>query len=200
MLNQRETNTCTRIEKESYQILVILSWLHAIETASYLIKICEKNSIEPIVWSSKYTRAQQTAEPFLTFAKRNYNVDKDLREYSRVGRTFPDWVTPDESWESFCQRVFIFAKKLKELDQSETYIIFGHSLFFSVLLSYLSTQEEYEFCNKSFAIHLPNCSISTIKWCKSNKFGDGDHWEIYNVGFVGHLREATGTHTAFGCL
>jgi broad specificity phosphatase PhoE len=92
--------------------------------------------------------------------------NKNLNEYNHSIESFND----------FRKRVLTFVNELKELKNTgnENIIVFGHGCFFSVLLSFISSNENFLPKNgKNF--QLTNCSITEISHIKKNQ------WTIHSI-------------------
>lgn len=188
--------------------LTDLGFKQATQTGNYLHNILKNNNKKINVWISPYDRTQQTAKPFLDIClsqsmQLETNIVPDLYEYTSPKKQLGEnllklGVGHDHSFDDFVKRVIQFNSKLKEklfeMDEDQILIIFGHSLFFSILMEYQVVQESYSNIH-DVTFELPNCSISTIGFnFEKNK------WSIYNVATMSHLQSdyVTGTHTSIG--
>ena len=176
------------------------------KTGDYLYKILKNKYKKIYVWISPYNRTQQTAKPFLQLSQDlpvESNIMPDLYEYTSNNKQPNDeliklGINNDITWNHFINRVIKFNIKLKEkmlkMHEDEILLIFGHSLFFSVLMAYQTVQEkDAEIDDITF--ELPNCCLSTIGYNTTRK-----RWSIYNVASVSHLNKnlVTGNHTLIG--
>lgn len=180
--------------------LTPLGCQQAFHTAKHLFdKISEKYSSVNIL-VSPLKRTKETADPFIELCKKNnfpfkLVYDPNLQEYTSPQKQVDELLTHlgeplivDKQWSHFTDRVLKILKVLRE--PSETpFIIFGHSQFFSVLLSYFGSQETYVLPRHKIVFHLPNCCITTFSYYY-------DHWRIYYVANILHLPKSyrTGQH------
>ena len=161
-------------------------------TAKYLAEICKAENSTPIVWTSPLGRAQETALPFLNsgvYVKEHRTIP-ELQEYTTPNKNPPEGYICDQDWDQFCERVKELIPLIKNVPYEQTVIIFGHSLVFSILLSYIAANEQFPKLEQN-VIHLPNCSVTTVGYRESK-------WEIYNVASTVHLSKPTGVHVLFG--
>lgn len=154
---------------------------------------------------SPYQRTIDTSLPTYISLKRDYFIDyrilDELYEYTPPQKNIPSKFNfeNDKDFSSFVNRVREFNIQLKDicetLSKNTLVIIFGHSLFFSVLLEIQSCQEEIVTIEKG-SFHLPNCSLSVVVYDKSDSEGE---WSILGVGSISHLslEIRTGTHNLF---
>jgi broad specificity phosphatase PhoE len=112
-----------------------------------------------------------------TIPNESYKWDVDKQEsYKRVKHFI------DDDFQSILEYKYKFV------------VIFGHSVFFSILLSVLSNSTFYRGDDDDDALtfHLPNCSITTIEMVNGK-------WRFYHVGSIAHLPKelVTGEHCNF---
>lgn len=181
-------------------------------TAEYLIGVIQEMGYKRVqVLVSPYTRAIQTAAPFLDelhkYPTLNFSSDivVDMYEYTSPAKDISSelqerGVVHDESWQDFVHRVVQFNTQLKSrmngTDADTLTVIFGHSMFLSVLLSYQGLQEK-SMDIPTIAHELPNCCTSTVGLVTVATLSK---WSIYHTSYTGHLGRdlTTGHHTLFG--
>lgn len=202
-----------KIKQECNPDLTDIGLEQGVVTADYLTNAIKESGFSKIILLvSEYDRAKKTAEPFInkleTLAKHDgisfsIKYDTEIIEYTPIHKVIPDelqrrGITHDPTISDFIQRVTRFNNNLKEqlqaIDSSTVVIIYGHSLFFSVLLTHQGTQELFSKI-KWVAHELPNCSVSTVSYKPQSNI-----WSIHNTGSTSHLPSAltTGSHTLFG--
>lgn len=149
-----------------------------VQTANELIKLCDN-------------------EEFKEEFKHTITYLPELQEYTNPNKNtkgkltcLGDPLIVDESWESFCSRVLKTVTILEGIKNKAPTVVFGHSIFISILCSYVSSQKNYiieEKNNRSF--QLPNCSITPMSF-------NNNHWDVYGVGRICHIPESlqSGTH------
>jgi len=174
-------------------------------TATYLVDTV--NTMKPskvLVMASPYRRAMDTCRPFVVPGVAagqpiSYvTVNQGLREHTEKVKMLEEHesagMSPDRTWSDFTDRVKAFADHLKNeatrCGPDTIIVVFGHSLYFSCLLSYIGSNETWMPDDGTTVFKMPNCCISSIGYC-----GSKQKWSIYNVGYKGHLGEAaTGHH------
>lgn len=181
------------INSMSNPALTELGQKQAHDTGVHIVdKIIGMGYKKVVMLVSPYDRAIQTSMPFVNNAKIRgllldiVNVD-EMVEYTTPTR--------DRDWKSFVDRVKKFNNTLKgllndEVDGDAIFVLFGHSLFFSTLLTYQGTQELFEDI-PCIAHELPNCSLSVVEYVNRKP----QYWAIYHTSDVGHLFKPTGHHT-----
>ena len=176
--------------------------IQAQKTSEYLIQclqIMKPGKVRVLI--SPYQRTLDTSQPFVNSKVISYSeVLPILREYTEVGKATDEHIKkgllPDEDWISFQKRIIDFTTYLKHVVSKSTskdiIVIYGHSLFFSAMLSYVGSQETWLPSKSNIVYQMPNCSITTIGYDKRK-------WSIYGVGHIQHLGEdSTGTHVPIG--
>lgn len=123
----------------------------------------------------------------------------DMYEYTHPEKIIEDdmGIKHDETWQHFILRVVNCANQLEEevkkYDDKTVFILFGHSLYFSILMSYIVTKDNIDNIDNCF--ELPNCSINSIVYREDKK-----KWRICHTSSIAHLGQyATGYHNSF-CL
>jgi broad specificity phosphatase PhoE len=169
-------------------------------TGNALVKyLKEINSPMVSVFISPFARTQQTAQPFLEkYSNRDKKISTELMEYTQCESKMGDVrlscgdenVDFDETWENFQDRIMKFLNFVADVKDSDYLVVFGHSLFISCVISYISSGVIPEEENLSF--RFPNCSISTIREAKYR-------WKIEHVASIAHLSKnlITGTNNPF---
>jgi hypothetical protein len=162
------------------------------------------------IWISPFKRTEETANRFIDLCSKYY-IDYDvkffpeLQEYTTNKKPMSDkqknvGLIIHDSLDIFLNKVIQFNDmlkiELKEQTKDNVLVIFGHSVFFSSLLSYHVTHEKH-MPNNISSIQLPNCSIS----CESF-FSETNKWKTFIVGSIAHLPEnvITGNHVPFGSI
>lgn len=180
-------------------------------TAAYLVsKIKSMNKKTVDIYISPFKRAQDTAKPFIDCCisdelTLNVLTINDLQEYTPLNKVLTDeqkkvGLIFHETYDAFVERVVSFNEVLKQelqkQDDDRIIVIFGHSLFFSVLMTYHIGHEKIRPTEIS-SLQMPNCSIS----CESYR-PESLQWRTLVVSNASHLpREiATGIHVPFGII
>ena len=183
-------------------------------TASHLInniKKLNRNKITVLV--SPFKRTQHTCTYFIELLDGSEicydaKIIEELREYSppkmssSTALTVPEVprdILVQESVNRFMDQVLEFNEMLKkEFESCDTIIIFGHSLFFSTLISYHVTHELYRPTDIP-TFQLPNCSISCEGYNIFNELNNKKTWKTYMVSSISHLGKdiVTGNHVPF---
>lgn len=180
------------------------------ETAKHLYQKSKKMGYKKfVVWISPFARTVETAAPFVDLINSDDEVTKEIKyvtelyEHTDIDKIIDPELSDigikhDLTQEDFIKRVIdfneIFKAKLETLDNQTLVIIFGHSHFLSILLTYLNTHNEFKDIKQS-SLALPNCSISTLRY-KAKK---SELWTIYHISSISHLPDElkTGHHTLF---
>lgn len=172
------------------------------------INILNKKTVN--IWISPFKRTIETANKFIELCTKN-NIDHnvkimpELQEYTSKKKTLTDkeidaGLIIHDTIDVFLNKITIFNDILKqhlyeqEVNQDSVLILFGHSLFFSSLMTYHITQETILPTDTS-SLQIPNCSISCESFnCETNK------WKTFIVGSIAHLPTTliTGNHVPFG--
>lgn len=147
------------------------------QTAEHLKNVLQKEE-KVAVFTSQYTRTQQTAKPYISSNTNVHHLHHMglFNEYAPSYQKLPANIQHDNSWDDFTLRVKNFADNLLEI--SSNAVVFGHSLFISVLASYLILGTLPD--KPLFTI--PNASITTFVF-------ENNMWHCDNVGSVNHLRK-----------
>ncbi len=171
----------------------------AARTAAYLVSCVDSMKPNNVhILASPYERAMNTCRPFSGQTGRPITVLNELREYTEEEKMSDVHVEagmiPDASWSSFTDRVKSFANTVRQIASSATsndiIVIYGHSLYFSCLLSYIGSNQTWIPDSGTTVFKMPNCCISSLGFCTKKK-----KWSIYNVAYKGHLDNlATGHH------
>ena len=161
--------------------------------------------------TSLFTRTIQTSEPFHNLHKefiKIYDNDPLLQEYNRPGKHQTEGgkiFKTHHTWKSFTDDVETFVDVLENITNSDfqaslqndnsttPIVIFGHSLFLSVMLSYIGSSKTMTPDQSQLIFKSPNCSITTLNYSQGT-------WKIYNVNSIAHLPNelVTGTECPFG--
>lgn len=155
------------------------------------------------VLTSRFTRCIQTSRPFCECFSGNTEFVKHidlLQEYTSPAKNLTpehksNGIMHHSTWDDFTKNVSVFVKLLENLaqDNAKPIVVFGHSLFLSVMLSYLGSVKRFMPEKSQLCFRLPNCSITTFEYSQ-------DVWKIFNVASVAHLPKSltTGTECSFG--
>lgn len=214
--NNSERGNATSIRSIADPCLTDLGKIQAEMVGDHLVNKTLEKQINGLKFSkvlvmvSPYDRAMNTSMPYLTKILEREDVELDVRilpdlcELTLPHKILNDdlknkGIIHDNSWKSFVSRVKLFNKRLKSIIETQDSdkvltIIFGHSLFFSVLLSIQGSQELFNGELSQIAFELPNCSISSVGYSKIKKI-----WAIYHVASITHLSRdvITGNHVTF---
>lgn len=98
------------------------------------------------------------------------------------------------TWDEFTYQVAGFVSVLEgkcvALPSTSGIVIFGHSLFFCVMMEFIATRVMPRSVH-DLVYRLPNCSISTIQYRRapesSRSLHAGPKWVILEVANIGHL-------------
>jgi broad specificity phosphatase PhoE len=151
---------------------------------------------------SRYSRAQQTSEYFVSNYQNieNINITGELIEYTplkiRLSQLHLDnGIHHDHNWESFKDRIIEFCKTYIMNPPNRPIIVFGHSLYISCIVSYISSRYTFFPEKDEMCFRFPNCSITTFLWDLEHRKWIADH-----VASIAHMPKdlITGTHTSFG--
>lgn len=198
---ESESNNIFRNEGDypnvSDAVLTKLGHQQAEVTANHLMQ-CFKNYGTEMpkitVWMSPFMRTQQTAAPFIELAKDSIvhtEVIPTLQEYTSISKHLSEELIKagcinHQSWNHFIENVRTFNTQLKKtyraLQDDEILVIFGHSIVISVLLSYYASQRKNMPATiDDISIHIPNCSITSLKLNSKGR------WNIYTTASIAHL-------------
>ena len=170
------------------------------ETGKYLSKMLGNRKVT--VFTSRFKRTMQTAETFLHMYEDNIEEVQNLsflNEYTKPSKQLSqsdinDGIVCHNSWKEFTKNIMEFLDYIKKY-QNKTLVIFGHSLYISVLTSYLGSKSKCMIDGSidNIIFELPNCSITTMELKE-------DNWHIYHVGSIAHISHdlVTGHHVPFG--
>ena len=151
---------------------------------------------------SKFTRAIETSKYFTNHypGKLTSNITSELIEFTPVKKNLSQvhldsGIFHDQTWDDFKDRVIKFCNEYLNEPPKETIIVFGHSLFISCLVSYISSHRRLFPEKNELCFRFPNCSITSVLWDDERK-----RWVIDHVASIAHmpLKLITGTHTMFG--
>lgn len=159
------------------------------------------------VLTSLYTRTIQTSQPFYDTAKGKsiiemYEHTDMLCEYTKPMHQLTDehkskGLRHHETWKDFTDQVEDFVNLLETMCQvnQSPIVVFGHSLFISVLVSYLGSCKKMIPEKHELTFRFPNCSITTFNYSQGS-------WKIFNVGSIAHLLppHVTGVECPFGTV
>ena len=167
----------------------------------YLSKQLGTKSVR--VLTSLFTRTEQTSKPFCDMHSK-YIISKDcvdlLSEYTKPEKKLTEehykrGLKNHQNWDEFTKTVVDFVKILEEMvSEPSTIVVFGHSLYISVIISYLGSYKTFIPSKNELVFRHPNCSITTLKHDNS--------WKIFNVASIAHLPKeiVTGTECDYGTV
>ncbi len=181
----------------------------AVTTSEYLLAVFALDRASEIhVMFSPLERAKKTFAVFSSYwrGRQGGMILGDevlaLFEWSPLKKKMPQELLEkglknDDSWDDFIIRVVMFKNFLKEkirsIEPGEAIVIFGHSLFFSVLMQHLMCQELFFPSEGHISLQIPNCSISCFE------YKEGGFWDFYLLCSIHHLGAlASGHHIPFG--
>lgn len=178
----------------------------AVNTADFLVrKLHGMGAPKVNVHISLFTRAQQTAAPFLELYGENIagkHISRDLMEWTPPKKNLSQLhlekgLKHDKDWDNFAARVKDFILQFDDAtstDDAKITIVFGHSIFISSMVSYLASQRNrFPSSVEELCFQLPNCSISTVELRPTR-------WVTHYVGSIAHLpfELVSGTESPFG--
>lgn len=192
-LHDNHSNADTLINSIGDPELTDIGLLQAQSTSLFLRKKIESKEVR--VYTSGFKRAQQTASAYSD----NITVRVGLNEYTHPKKSLTEedirrGLYHHVDWSHFTDVVrrecVYFTEQADAADGP--IIIFGHSLWISTAIEYLSTGLLPPTIG-DLSFELPNCSISVAQ-------KDGKKWRIFQVGSVAHLPSdiITGCHTNLG--
>lgn len=202
-LHNNDEDADNKINKLGDPELSKLGFMQSEETCKSIMKhLIESGSPKVTILVSKFTRARQTSEYFIDNYVGEMNVvyTPDLLEYTPLKKQLSQLhldsgLYHDNTWDDFKNRVVTFCDKYVTQVPTEPIIVFGHSLFFSCLMSYISSHKKFIPDKHELTFRFPNCSISSVCWDL-----DRERWVIDFVASIAHLSSniVTGTHVPFG--
>ena len=159
--------------------------------ANYLIKQLDGKPIKVI--SSTYARAIQTADPLVKSYDKilEYVTSELLIEYTHPDRKLSEEDTKKGikthlNWNDFLDDISEFIAfieyKIKSQTEDVPIVIYGHSIYLSVLTSYLGSAKTYFPEKKDLVFRFPNTSITTYQYDKNRSA-----WNILNVANIRHI-------------
>jgi broad specificity phosphatase PhoE len=175
--------------------------LQANDVGEFLVKKLDGKKVR--VLTSLFTRTIQTSQPFCDAYKDNIELHehtKLLCEYTKPLHQLSNdhksqGLEHHHTWEEFTNQVEDCVDLLESLAQcSDTpIVVFGHSLFLSVLVSYLGSSKTMVPEKQQLTFRFPNCSITTLCYSQGS-------WKIFNVGSIAHIPvdHITGTECPYG--
>jgi broad specificity phosphatase PhoE len=160
-------------------------------TAYYL---ANKLSGSILVLGSKMKRAYRTAQ---MFHHRRYESRERytalLNEYTRPSKKLTNehvasGIVHHKSWDEFTANVVAFVDMMEREVEEETVVVFGHSLFCSVLVTYISSGKQVLPEKDNCVFRFPNASISTFVYKEETK-----SWRILHTASTAHLGDSIKT-------
>jgi broad specificity phosphatase PhoE len=155
------------------------------------------------VLTSQLARTKQTAEPFCKLHDTTYDSDELLLEYTRPHKLLTEaelkrGIKTHETWDIFTQQMETFIDALEVIMQcsgDKPIVIFGHSLFLSVMVSYLGSCKKMIPDKSQLTFRFPNCSITAFQYSQGT-------WKIFQVASIAHLPKeiVTGTECPYGII
>jgi broad specificity phosphatase PhoE len=173
------------------------------KVGEYLHRLLKGKNLR--IFTSPFQRTSETAEPFISrkvkekiaFSIQTLGV---LQEYTKPQKHLTQdhhnkGIVHHETWDDFTKQIRAFVDELEDHCQENDHpiVIFGHSLYLSVLVSYIASSKEMMPKKEQLVFRFPNCSITTFEYSQSS-------WRIFNVGSLAHLKKGliTGTECPFG--
>lgn len=152
---------------------MISTFSRALETSNYFVE--NYKNIESTTYSSQlieYTPPKKNLS--------QHNIQNGLKH--------------DDEWRDFKDRVIKFCDSIFDKPPQSPMIIFGHSMFISCVVSYISSNRLFFPQKTELSFRLPNCSITTFTYDESH-----NSWCVDCVGSIAHLPKdmITGTHNPF---
>ena len=151
------------------------------------------------VFTSCMRRAVDTASPFVILhdEKRTENTQLFrtalLNEYTRPGKKLTgahrnSGIGHHNSWDDFTAQVPVFVDLMERLIRADTVVVFGHSLFLSVLVSYLASGKKVLPEKDQCVFRFPNASITTFVYEEDTK-----RWRVLHTASTAHLDDSIKT-------
>lgn len=148
-LHNNDPDASRKIQQIGDPELTELGTLQATCTAKHLCETLMHMELPKVrVLISPFARAQQTAKPFLEMycsKIKESQVIPDLLEYTSPEKNLcqqhlETGLKHDKSWDEFKERIIKF-EKIVGGEPDCPIIVFGHSMFISCLVSYISSQK-----------------------------------------------------------
>ena len=163
----------------------------------------EMGHTEVRVLVSTFTRARQTSDYFCNNYKGgeiHISITPQLLEYTPPKKSLSkvhlrSGLKHDKTWDNFKDRIVKFCEDYLTSPPDKPIIVFGHSMFISCLVSYISSCRTFFPQKNQMCFRFPNCSITTILFDSYR-----NRWMADHVASIAHIPKdlITGVHTPFG--
>lgn len=159
-------------------------------TAYYL---AEKLTGSMLVLVSFMKRAYRTAEMFLRRCEPRVQYLSMLNEYTRPSKKLTAehrgaGIYHHDSWDEFTAQVAAFVDMIEQRVEEETVVVFGHSLFLSVLVSYVASNKRFIPEKDQCVFRFPNASITTFVYEENTK-----RWRVLHTASTAHMDDSIKT-------
>lgn len=186
--NKNDSNLTSKINTMYDPELTDIGVKQAAVTAKFINDKLIKQNKKFSVLTSPYIRAVNTAKPLLDLKNTNiidYYMSGLLLEYTRP-EIAPIGAISHHTWKEFTDKIVEFVNYIENFKpvDSETLIIYGHSLFISVLLGYIGSNKKFIPTNNDIIFSIPNCSLSVFNFDRIKK-----KWSIFKISSTEHLNE-----------
>ena len=171
------------------------------QVGDYLISYLKDKKVR--VLTSLFTRTIETSQPFCDEYALNIYTNESLEilsEYTKPQKKLTEkhlkkGLRNHTNWDDFTKTIEECVDILEDMAQcnNQPIIVFGHSLYISVLTSYLGSSKTFMPEKNQLTFRFPNCSITSYEYSQGT-------WRIFNVASIAHLTQnvITGTECPFG--
>jgi len=146
--------------------------------------------------TSAYKRAIQTSEPLKSMCENlvEYTINSSVNEYTHPNKKLSEddianGIKNHDNWEEFIDSIFEFISEIELKIQADKddkpIVIFGHSIYLSVMTTYIGSAKTFIPDKTDLVFRIPNCSITTFNYDKNSPLVS--RWQIHNVASVKHL-------------
>jgi broad specificity phosphatase PhoE len=204
-LHNHDPDAGTKINRLGDPKLSTLGLEQAKATCQALIKsFNEIGNPRVFVLCSQFTRAVQTGQYFVDNYESllGYTETNKLLEYTPPKKNLSQihldsGLSHDHTWDEFKSRIISFCDEWVTTPPHQPIVVFGHSMFISCLVTYISSHRKFFPEKDQMFFRYPNCSITTLVWDHERNRWMGDH-----IASITHLPKklVTGTHTPFATL
>jgi broad specificity phosphatase PhoE len=116
-----------------------------------------------------------------------------LNEYTRPSKKLTaehkaSGIAHHNSWEDFTAQVVAFVDMIEQRVDEETVVVFGHSLFLSVLMSYVASNKCFIPEKDQCVFRFPNASITTFVYEENTK-----RWRVLHTASTAHMDDSIKT-------
>lgn len=201
-LHQNDPDAGTKINRLGDPNLSTLGLEQAKVTCQALIRNFEEMGNPSVfVLCSSFSRAVQTGSYFVDNYESllGYSETNELLEYTPPKKNLSQQhldrgLSHDNRWDDFKNRIVSFCDKWFNTPPKQPIVVFGHSMYISCLITYMSSNRKFFPDKNQMFFRFPNCSLSTLLWDDERNRWVGDH-----IASITHLpiQLVTGTHTSF---